>query len=192
MSRTVLWMFLSLDGYIEGPDKEFIAPEWSSDMDAWTRELQDAGETMIFGRRVWQALAEYWPRAEQNPSTPAELELARFMNGTPKYVFSRTLESADAWSNSTVITEDPVAAFPSLKDSIDGDLYVLGGAALAGTCMQAGLIDEYRLLVVPRLYGGGTGLFPEGRRGEQLKLIENRILDTGAVYLRYIRDQQVR
>lgn len=187
MRKVVLSMFISLDGYIEGPGKTFVSPPWSPDMDAWTRELQDEGDCLVFGSTCWSQLAEYWPRAEQQPETPAELELARYMNRVPKVVFSRSLGAADAWGASELVSS-PVAEFlPELKKRPGKDIVILGGAALATSAMEANLVDEYRLLVAPTLYGGGTRLFAEGRPHTALKLKENHRLDTGAVLLRYAR-----
>ncbi len=187
MRKVVLSMFVSLDGYIEGPNKEFIAPPWSADMDRWTAELQDSGDALVFGRVCWQGMVEYWPRAEREPSSDAEAKLARYMNRVPKYVFSRTLESADAWSASTIVREDPATAIAELRKRPGGDIVVLGGAALAGAFMRHDLFDEYRLLVAPQLYGGGTRLFADDRPRSQLQLVEHRVMDTGAVLLRYGR-----
>lgn len=201
MRKVVLSMFVSLDGYIEGPNREFIAPPWSADMDRWTAELQDAGDALVFGRVCWQGLAEYWPRlhgragaggtdqpqAEREPSTEAEATLARYMNRVPKYVFSRTLQSADAWAASTLVRDDPPALVAQLQQRSGGDIVVLGGADLAGACMRHDLFDEYRLLVAPQLYGGGTRLFADDRPRSQLELIEQRPMDTGAILLRYRR-----
>ena len=187
MRRVVLSMFASLDGYIEGPNKEFIAPPWSADMDRWTSELQDSGDALVFGRVCWQGLAEYWPGAEREPSSEAEAALARYMNRVPKYVFSRTLESTDAWSSSTLIRDDPQTALARLQERPGGDIVVLGGADLAGAFMRHDLFDEYRLLVTPQLYGGGTRLFTDDRPRSQLKLIEHRAMDTGSILMRYDR-----
>lgn len=187
MRKVVLSMFVSLDGYIEGPNREFIAPPWSADMDRWTAELQDAGDALVFGRVCWQGLAEYWPEAEREPSSDAEATLARYMNRVPKYVFSRTLSSTDAWAASTLVRDDPPALVAQLQQQSGGDIVVLGGADLAGAFMRHDLFDEYRLLVAPQLYGGGTRLFADDRPRSQLELIEQRPMDTGAILLRYRR-----
>lgn len=109
------------------------------------------------------------------------------MNRVPKVVFSQSLANADAWSESELVRESPASFLTGLKAKPGKDIVVLGGAALASSVMEAGLIDEVKLLVVPTLYGGGTRLFQDGRAHTSLKLLENRTLDTGAVLLRYAR-----
>jgi len=187
MRKVVVSMFVSVDGYIEGPGKTFLSPPWSQDMDAWTRSLQDQGDCLVFGSTCWSQLAEYWSRAETHPESAAELELARYMNRTPKVVFSRSLATAEAWTNSELVASPVTEFVPELQKRPGKDIVILGGAALATSVMEANLVDEYRLLVVPTLYGGGTRLFAEGRPHVDLKLVEHRPLDTGAVLLRYHR-----
>lgn len=187
MRKVVLSMFISLDGYIEGPRKSFVDPPWSPDMDAWTQGLQDEGDCLVFGSTCWSQLAAYWPQAEVDPSSPAEQELARYMNRVPKVVFSRALGSGDAWGETKVVRESPSSFLTELKSQPGKNIMILGGAALASSVMEADLVDEYKLLVVPTLYGGGTRLFSEGRPHASLKLLENKTLDTGAVLLRYAR-----
>jgi dihydrofolate reductase len=109
------------------------------------------------------------------------------MTQTPKVVFSRSLATADAWATSELVTTSVAEFLPELKKRPGNDIVVLGGAALATSVMEANLVDEYRLLVVPTLYGGGTRLFAEGRPHVDLALVEHRPLDTGAVLLRYRR-----
>lgn len=187
MRKLVLSMFISLDGYIEGPQKSFVDPPWSPDMDAWTQGLQAEGDCLVFGSTCWSQLAAYWPQAEVAPISPAEHDLALYMNRVPKVVFSNSLTDTEAWSASTLVRESPASYLAALKRTSGKNIMVLGGAALAASVMEADLVDEYKLLVVPTLYGGGTRLFSEGRPQTSLTLLENRSLDTGAVLLRYAR-----
>lgn len=188
MRKVMLWVFTSLDGYTAAPGGEFVGPEWSPDMDAWTAELRERADTLLFGRRTWQDLAQYWPGAEENPETPAELEVARYMNGMPKVVFSRSLTSADGWANSRVADGDPERVVADLRSGPGGDIALLGSADLADTFIREDLIDEYCLLMIPRLFGGGSRLFTDGRPAASLRLLHQRAMDTGAVFLRYARD----
>lgn len=189
MRKVMLWVVTSLDGYTEAPGGEFVSPEWSPDLDAWTAELRERADTLLFGRRTWEDLAQYWPAAEQDPATPAELEVARYMNATPKIVFSRTLRSADGWANSRVADRDPAQLIAELRDQPGRDIALLGSADTAGTFIREDLADEYCLLMLPRLFGGGTRLFADGRPGRPLRLLHQRSMDTGAVFLRYARDR---
>ena len=100
----------------------------------------------------------------------------------PKVVFSRTLESVD-W-NSRLERGDPVEVVRKLKAETDGRLEV-AGATLAAPIVQAGLVDEYRIVVTPTAVGGGTPFFPTLPSWISLRLLENRTFPGGTVLLRY-------
>lgn len=189
MRKVMLWVFTSLDGYTAAPGGEFVGPEWSPDLDAWTAELRERADTLLFGRKTWEELAGYWPGAEENPATSAELEVARYMNATPKIMFSRSQRSVDGWANSRQAEVDPAGVVAELRGRKGGDIALLGSADAAGTFMRDDLIDEYCLLLLPRLFGGGSRLFGDGRPAASLRLLHHRSMDTGAVFLRYGRDR---
>lgn len=187
MTRTcVLSMVVSVDGYINGPGGEFIAPAWSGDLDAWTQSHAARYDTMLFGRAAWESLADYWPAAETDPETPpAALELARFMNGSRKIVFSRTLQDAGKWANSEVADADVATIVTREKARPGKDMVIFAGARFAQTALAAGVVDALSLLVIPELFGHGTRLFEGHALRSKLELVEARVMDTGAILQRY-------
>jgi dihydrofolate reductase len=182
----VLSMVVSVDGYINGAGGEFIPPAWSADLDAWTASHAARYDTMLFGRAAWESLADYWPAAETDPETPpAALELARFMNGSRKVVFSRTLQDAGKWANSEIADADVATIVAREKIRPGKDMVIFAGARFAQTALAAGVVDELSLLVIPELFGHGTRLFEGHALRRNLALVEARTLDTGAALLRY-------
>jgi dihydrofolate reductase len=175
-------MMISVDGYIEGPNKEFVPPAWSDDMAKyWSDGNVDTTDISMYGRVCYEGMATFWPAAEADPQSPPELvEFARKINSKPKIVFSKSLNKAN-WNNTRVVRED----IAGLKQEPGKDLVLFGGADIAATFMRLGLIDEYRLLVSPIVLGGGTPLFKSGIDRFNLKLIDAKKLDTGALILRY-------
>lgn len=97
-------------------------------------------------------------------------------------VFSHTLNSVD-W-NSRLERGDPVEVVAKLKAETDGNLEV-AGATLAAPIVQAGLVDEYRIVVAPTAVGGGIPFFPALPSWISLRLLENRTFPGGTVLLRY-------
>ena len=122
-------------------------------------------DALLLGRVTYQGFAEAWP------SRTDEVGFADKMNGMPKFVVSTTLEKAE-WNNSTIINGNAADEVSKLKQRIDGDILIAGGAHLVDTLMRDGLVDEYRLMVFPVLLGKGKRLFRDGSPKTALRLVE--------------------
>jgi dihydrofolate reductase len=130
----------------------------------------------LFGRVTYEGMANYWPSAQG--------QVADFMNGIPKVVFSRTLEKAE-WNNTRLVKAHAEEEVARLKQQPGQDMFIFGSADLSATLMQHGLIDEYRLGVTPVVLGGGNPLFKPSPQQMKMKLLEARALKSGCVILRY-------
>ena len=95
--------------------------------------------------------------------------------------------SCRVWRNSTIISQNVVEEVRKLKEQPGKDIYVDGSSVLVHTLTQAGLVDEYSLLVFPLVLGSGKQVFPNGLRAD-LKLIETKSFPTGVILLRYQPD----
>jgi dihydrofolate reductase len=127
----------------------------------------------------------YWETADENPSAADyELEFARIWKDTPKIVFSKTLETVQG--NARLVRDGVAEEVAKLKEQPGGDLAV-GGAGLASTCVELGLIDEYRLFINSTVLGGGTRYFPALDERINLELLETRTFGSRVIYLRYRR-----
>jgi dihydrofolate reductase len=114
---------------------------------------------------------------EDDPGAP-------FFNDTTKYVVSSTLETA-TWRNSKIIGPYDPDTIRSLKDEVDGDLYVSGSVTLVRAMLADGLIDELHLFVYPLTRGSGPRLFPEDAAPAKLSLGASDSYENGVVYLNY-------
>ncbi len=191
MRKLVLSMFMSVDGFIDGLGGEFIGPSWSSDLDRWTGEMVERFDTLVYGRVAWQLMSQYWPNAEVDPNTPApQRELARFMNNSKKIVFSRTLKDTSAWNNSVIADGSVRDVLEAEKRGSGCDMVIFAGAKFAQTAIRERLVDEYWLLTIPELFGGGSRLF-DGSIRQQLSLLESKQMDTGAILNKYKAGSQV-
>jgi dihydrofolate reductase len=190
MAKLVLSMFTSLDGYIERPGGEFVPPAWSDDLERhWSGYALERAGHLLYGRKNFLFNKGFWSAAETDPDSPAAgISYAGTMNRLPKTVFSRTLAGDPGW-NATLVRDDLEGAVARLKAEAKGDLYLFGGAGIANSIVALDLVDEYRLMVTPVLFGDGTRLFEGGRPGIALDLIEAKALDTGAVILHYRRNR---
>jgi dihydrofolate reductase len=187
MSRIILSMFMSIDGYVENPDGSMIRPEWSDDLEQhWSRPNVTPGSLLLYGRRALEQNAPLWPAMAADPKNSEGFRaLARTMNELPKVVVSRTLERAD-W-NATISRGPLAATVRELSSRFSGDIVAVGGVTLAAGLLAADLVDEYRLLVLPMLAGGGHSLFKESHGAFGLELRDVLRMDTGAVRLTYVR-----
>jgi dihydrofolate reductase len=177
-------MGVSLDGFIAGPDGEI---DWSAPDEELHRfhnqQTRELGAHLC-GRRLYEVM-RYWDTADENPALgETELEFARIWKDLPKIVFSKTLKTAEG--NARLAEEGVAEELAKLKEEPGKDLAV-GGAGLASTCIELGLIDEYRLFVSPVVLGGGTPFFPVLDERIDLELVETRTFGSRVVYVRYRR-----
>ncbi len=193
--RIVLSEFVSLDGVVQAPggadedtDGGFAHGGWS--MPYFSPEAMggaiDAAmadtEALLFGRRTWQTMAAAWPDRDDG-SDP----FATRMNEFPKYVVTSTLTEADlTWNNSTIIPgDDAIAGIEELKAKPGGNLSVMGSSQLSTALVQAGLVDEYLLMIEPVLLGGGKSVFPTDGELRPLELVSTVQAPTGVLICTY-------
>ncbi|MDT0460240.1 dihydrofolate reductase family protein [Streptomyces sp. DSM 41527] len=187
MRKIILSMSVSLDGFIEGPDRQI---GWHQVDDELHRHLNEQLRQMggfLSGRVTHQLMAEFWPTADADPSLTGPMaEFAGIWRDTPKIVFSRTLARAD-W-NTTVMREVVPEEIKALKAQPGGDL-ALSGADLAAAFMAHDLIDEYHVYVHPVLIGRGKRLFrtTDAMTSTFLRLAGTRSFGNGVVLLHYRR-----
>jgi dihydrofolate reductase len=193
--KLVVSEFLSLDGVVQapgGPDEDtdggFRHGGWS--MPWFDPEVMggaiDAAmadtEALLFGRRTWQTMAAAWPERGGGDDPFADR-----MNAITKYVVSSTLTDDDlTWSNSHLLDGgDPVDAVAELKRRPGGSISVMGSSQLATALVEAGLVDEYLLMIEPVLLGGGKRIFPTDGQLRALELVSVERTGTGVLVCSY-------
>ncbi len=190
MRKVIYAMSVSLDGFIEALNGDL---NWSFPDEELHQHFNDR-EAMIdiylYGRRLYENMAAFWPTADENPSAPRhEIEYARIWKSKPKIVFSKTLDQV-GW-NSRLVRGNIADEVKKLKAQPGQNLSV-GGAELASTFMQLGLIDEYELYIHPVILGGGKPMFRPLHDKIDLQLVESRTFRSGVVLLRYRRANERR
>lgn len=181
MARLSSFTMLSLDGcYADAHGDMSWAHATDAETRSFTAENAKSDGVLVFGRITYEMMAAYWPTKLAAQNDPA---VAEGMNRMPKVVFSKTLQSAE-WSGTTIAKGNLVSAMKKLKQG-ERDLVVLGSGTLVGALTQAGLIDEYQLLVNPLILGDGRRLFAGVTRAPRLVLESTRRFENGNVFLRY-------
>ena len=152
MGKIAVHEFITLDGVIDAPTWTFdygFDPKMGEAIGA----IMGSSTAILLGRRTYEEFAPAWSgrTAEQDPGAP-------FMNDSPKYVISSSLQRAE-WNNSTLLGAYSTEAVRSLKDRLDGQIYVSGSGTLVNAMLADGLVDELHLFVYPLTLGAGHRLF---------------------------------
>jgi dihydrofolate reductase len=179
MRKLIVWNLVTLDGYFEGSqawDLEWHNYVWGEELERLSLEQLDTAGMLLFGRRTYQGMADYWRTAKE--------EVAGRMNSISKIVFSKTLERAD-WKNTRLVKGDAAGEVERLKRETGKDLFIFGSANLVSALLPTGAVDEIRLGLVPVVLGAGKPFFQPGSGRVNFKLLEARPLKSGCLILRY-------
>jgi dihydrofolate reductase len=178
MRKVRLGMNVSLDGFVAGPHGEldWIFRTMDPAQMQWVTEFLREVDTILIGHVTYLEQAATWPRQTS--------ELADLLNAHAKIVFSKQLETVE-WNNSRLATADAATEIAQLKQRPGKDIYVTGGARLAQSLSRLGLIDEYNLTIRPVVLGSGMPLFKDQAQPLNLKLVNSRAFDTGAITITY-------
>ena len=166
---------VTLDGCVD--HQEGIADDETHAF--FTRLMIDAG-AMLWGRVTYEMMESHWPAVARGDAQapPAMREWAVKLEAKPKYVVSST-RTDFSWTNSHHITGDLRTGVQKLKDATPNGV-LLGSGKLATALDRLDLIDEYKLLVHPRIAGHGPTLFDGGLTStRRLALISAKPLRCG-------------
>jgi dihydrofolate reductase len=182
MRKLAVFNNVTLDGYFTDVHGDM---SWAHADDAeWTAfaaENASGGGVLLLGRITYELMASYWPTPAALTTAPA---VAEGMNRMQKVVFSRTLKKA-SWQNTTLVTGDIVAAVRKLKSEAGPGMAILGSGSIVSQLAQAGLIDEYQIVVHPVVLGRGKTMFDGIKKRLSLRLTKTRVFGNGNVVLWY-------
>jgi dihydrofolate reductase len=174
MAKLVYLMNVSLDGYVATPDGGL---EWATvdeEIHSWFNDQLRMSAAELYGRRLYETMV-YWEREDESRDAVAR-EFAEIWRPLPKIVFSTTLTEVEG--NARLATGSVAEELAKLE----GDVGV-GGAGLAASCFEAGLVDEVHTFVCPVIVGGGTPFLPPVRL--DLSLVEARTFGGKVTHARY-------
>jgi dihydrofolate reductase len=182
MPKLVVYNSMSLDGYFTDANGDMSwahkrDPEWQ----AFISENARGGGQFLFGRITYDLMASFWPTPAAAQSNPIVVER---MNGLRKFVFSRTLDHL-SWNNSHLLKGDIATEVGKLKQEPGPDIVIMGSGSVVAQLAEAGLIDEYQIVLNPLVVGSGRTLFEGVKRKLPLKLAKSRAFGNGNVVLFY-------
>jgi dihydrofolate reductase len=159
---------MSLDGYIAGPNGE---ADWIDvDPDVDFAAIWSQFDTLLMGRRTYAAAVQ-------------RLGEAAFA-GVTSIVFSRTLRQQEH-PNATIMSQLDSGWIKTLKNQNGKDIWLMGGAALFRSFLDAGYVDRVEISVIPVLLGAGTPLLPPPYTPTTLKLLSHQVYRSGRLMLSY-------
>ncbi len=183
MSKVIFSINFTIDGFAD--HTAVIADD---ELHVFYARLLERVDTILFGRKTYELLEDYWPTAAEDPRcTAGMLQFADRINRMPKIVFSNSLTEA-TWNNTRLLREDAVNTIQKLREQGEQTLSI-SSLSLASTLTDMGLIDEYWLLVQPIIAGKGRRLFSGLRHRVNLTLADTMTLRSGVVALHYHRNR---
>jgi dihydrofolate reductase len=185
MRNVIYAINLTLDGCCD--HTKFKPDDDDEVLEHYTHLLRDF-DLLVYGRKTYQLMVPYWPDiAKSQSETKADIEFAQTFVSKKKIVFSRSLAGTED-ENTRIVRTNLRDEILKLKQE-QGKNILAGGVNIPSQLIELGLIDEYRFVVQPIVVGegrrllGGTSL----RERLQLKLVESKILKSGCVALRYLK-----
>lgn len=180
MRKVILCLAVSFDGFIEGPEGEIdwivFDKEGGSDLTDFIQEI----DTVFYGRVSY----EMWGNV---PITENSSEFEKNFYGTlygmNRYVFSITKKEFEG--NVKAVNSDIPELVKSLKQKSGKHIWLYGGASLISTFMNLGLVDEFRLAIMPAIIGKGKPLFKDLEKRHKLKLIDVKSSKSGVLGVTY-------
>ena len=182
MSKLIYFMPTSLDGFIaaETDNLDWSAPD--EEVSAFINDLHRPIGTYLYGRKNYETMT-IWETPDVIPGrTPAMMSFGQIWRAADKIVYSKSLETVST-PKTRLEREFNPQTVRDLKAQLPHDILV-AGPNLAAQAIRAGLVDEYRLLVIPIVLGRGKRVLPSNV-GVKLDLLDERRFGTGWVYLRY-------
>jgi len=182
MRKLLVFNQVSLDGYIADSSGDM---SWAHKDDPEWREYvanNASGDShMLFGRVTYEHMASFWPTPQAMHMMPI---VAKRMNEATKVVFSRTLERA-TWQNTRLVKTDLAGTVRDLKSQPGPALLLMGSGSIVSQLAQAGLVDDYQVVVNPIVLGGGKSMFAGVTQSFGLRLNDTRRFTNGNVVLSY-------
>jgi dihydrofolate reductase len=177
MRKVTAGLFSTIDGVVQAPDQWQTA--FDDEMGAVLSHMLEEQDAVLLGRVTFTEWAGYWPTSTDEP-------FASWINSTPKYVASSTLDSIDGWSNSTLIKGSVADFVRELREQPGGAIGTAGSPSLVRSLVEEGLIDELTLMISPVVAGGGRKrLFPVDSPQHRFELVEAKPTSSGTIIATY-------
>lgn len=174
MSKIILCMHVSLDGFVAGPKGEMDWISHNADMFDFVGKLTDHANTALYGRVTYQMMDSYWPAAGDQPNASKhDIEHSQWYNRVIKVVLSRSMKN-EKRERTKFVSDQVQEEITNLKQNANGNILIFGSPSASHALMAVDLIDDYWLFVNPVLLGEGIPLFAKIKDRVPLHFVETR------------------
>ncbi len=187
MRKVVMLNWVSMDGMFAGPNGEIDWVIHDPEVDKAAHGTGQA-DTILFGRLTYQMFENVWPKVALDPNAPKEAKrTADEVNSMNKVVFSKTLKQV-TWDKSKLLRGNPAEEVSKLKQGNGSDMMIFGSGTIVQQLSDAGLIDDYVLILTPIVLGAGKPLFKDVKK-LNLQPVDAKDFASGNVLLHYRVDK---
>jgi dihydrofolate reductase len=181
MKKLSAFNFISLNGYYKGGNNDISWHHHGGEEERFSEQMLSLNNILLFGRVTYELMAGFWPSPMAKEQSPL---VAEGMNKAEKIVFSRTLKQAN-WQHTSIIKDNIIEEVRKLKKSSKKDLTILGSGSIVSVLVDAGLIDEFGIMLDPVVLAKGSTVFPGIKKNIELELISSSVLKSGVLLLSY-------
>jgi dihydrofolate reductase len=180
----IISMGVSIDGFIADREGNFQWAAPDEELFRFHLETVRGLGACLLGRNLYETMLVWETDPSLREAGEAEAEFADVWSALPKVVFSRTLDRVEG--NARLATDPLAAEVAAVLAGTDKDVEI-GGAGLASSAFELGLVDELRMFRYPVVVGGGTPLLPPVTETVPLELVETRTFASTVIFERYRR-----
>lgn len=185
MRKLILFMHVSLDGFVAGPTGEMDWIKVDDEIFDFGGKFTDKADAALYGKNTWQMMEGYWPTAAENPAaTRHDIQHSRWYNSVTKIVLSTTMNTTDR-PKTIIIKNNFSKEIKGVKEQPGKNIHIYGSPTAVHSLDRENLIDEYWLFVNPVILGVGIPLFKGSDRTKELELLATREFSSGVVALQY-------
>lgn len=181
MRKLTVYNFITLNGMYKGDDNDISWHRHGEEEAQFSADSLAADNILLFGRVTYEMMASWWPTPMAAEAYP---DVAAGMNSAEKIVFSNIIEDPK-WNNTRVMNGNIVEQVCLLKQQPGRDMTILGSGSIVSQFAEAGLVDEYQIMIDPVVLGNGTSIFNGIKGTLALELIGHRVFKSGVVLLSY-------
>jgi dihydrofolate reductase len=185
MRKIIVSMWITLDGFVAGPQDEMDWLLMDDQLHRYERELVESSGSLLLGRGTHADFAGYWPQAADDPDQPAELrEYAQRVDAMEKIVVSASGDTAP-WRNTRRLDRIDPDEITELKGGSGGNIVIYGSLAVIRSLDELGFVDEFHLLVHPLFLRRGKPMFDGSQPPVRLRLVAAESFASGVVLMKY-------